>query len=419
MNYDEYLQTLSNFGVGNQMAQQARQVLSQKREEDVSGLALSAGGVEKLYNQGRKYFGNISDYWKAFESEGVEGILKKGVEKLGGEAGKELLQKGTKLATSVKEGGIEKGMEQAKDILSSQAKSAMKTVGDLVDKERENLGALQSEFIETRRKFTKARKAGDTELAERLKVKGAELRDKVGELMGRDKKEVEGALDRNIYGKELRDTINRSKLPKVSQEITEPLKELAIEKPKEFFWAGSEKSISSSELGEKLRQRAFDMDPETQSNLISIEPREIQSGVSANIEAGKAAVTEGLEAGKAAVTEGLEAGKAAVTGTVEELKTEGSAALESAKETATNALEGAKAAGKEAIQGVSEGVFNAAKGAAEETVGALGAIPIVGEIADVALAGYSLFDLIKNRSASTTQTPTISSIGASYTPGQI
>lgn len=452
MNYNEYLNTLSNFGVVNELQQQAQQALTEKKDTDLTDLAFSSGGVGKFaervkgyYDKGMEIKAKAEDAYKAYQEKGIEGVAEKIQPKLG-----ELVGKGKKLVKTVEEGGLEKGVEkikefagaklgEAKDLVRGAVKDAYKSVdeikqsvGALAGEGQDKLKALQTEFSETKRKFTEAKNAGDTELAEKLRDKGAELRDKVGELMGRDKKDVEGALNRNVYGKELEEKVG-AKISKI------------IEEPRKVISRGVKRTP------EELRSYMEDFDPEEGINMISGMPKFAQASIQRivpSIEEGiapAAFLEKALQKGEGvlgdtlspSVAEGIEKAPEAAATAVEELQRVPETLTAVGKgmvQPVEDVLQGVKSSAEQGVAAaknvVESGVSkltsvgeNLAKGGTEfaekatgEALGAVSEIPIIGELADVALAGYSLYDLIKSRPSVPS---TLTSIGASYAAGQI
>jgi len=455
MNYNEYLNTLSNFGVVNELQQQAQQALTEKKDTDLTDLAFSSGGVGKFaervkgyYDKGMEIKAKAEDAYKAYQEKGIEGVAEKIQPKLG-----ELVGKGKKLVKTVEEGGLEKGVEkikefagaklgEAKDLVKGAVKEAYKSVDEikqsvrtLTSESQDKLKALQNEFTETRRKFTQARKAGDTELMEKLKDKGAELRDKVGELMGRDKKDVEGALDRNIYGKELEEKVG-AKISKI------------IEEPRKVISRGIKRTP------DELRAYMEDFDPEEGINMISGMPKFAQSSIQRivpSIEEGIApakevvsSVAEGIEKAPDAFSQkALQKGEGALgdrmspASAVEELQRVPETLTAVGKgmvQPVEDVLQGVKSSAEQGVaaaknvvesstsklmrvgEDLTKGGTEFAEKTASEALGAVSEIPIIGEIADVALAGYSLYDLIKSRPS---MPSTITTMGAEYQAGQI
>lgn len=437
MNYNEYLNTLSNFGVVNELQQQAQQALTEKKDTDLTDLAFSSGGVGKFaervkgyYDKGMEIKAKAEDAYKAYQEKGIEGVAEKIQPKLG-----ELVGKGKKLVKTVEEGGLEKGVEkikefagaklgEAKDLVKGAVKEAYKSVDEikqsvrtLTSESQDKLKALQNEFTETRRKFTQARKAGDTELMEKLKDKGAELRDKVGELMGRDKKDVEGALDRNIYGKELEEKVG-AKISKI------------IEEPRKVISRGIKRTP------DELRAYMEDFDPEEGINMISGMPKFAQSSIQRIVPS----IEEGIAPAKevvSSVAEGIEKAPEAAASAVEELQRVPETLTAVGKgmvQPVEDVLQGVKSSAEQGVaaaknvvesstsklmrvgEDLTKGGTEFAEKTASEALGAVSEIPIIGEIADVALAGYSLYDLIKSRPS---MPSTITTMGAEYQAGQI
>jgi hypothetical protein len=448
MNYNEYLNTLSNFGVVNELQQQATQALTEKKDTDLTDLAFSSGGVGKFaervkgyYDKGMEIKAKAEDAYKAYQEKGIEGVAEKIQPKLG-----ELVGKGKKLVKTVEEGGLEKGVEkikefagskldEAKDLVKGAVKDAYKSVdeikqsvGALSGESQDKLKALQNEFSETKRKFTEANNAGDTELAEKLRDKGAELRNKVGELMGRDKKDVEGALNRNIYGKEL-DAFSEKALQKGEGFGRQAVSKI-IEEPRKVISRGIKRTP------DELRAYMEDFDPEEGINMISGMPKFAQSSIQRIVQS----IEEGIAPAKevvSSVAEGIDKAPEAAASAVEELQRVPETLTAVGKgmvQPVEDVLQGVKssaeqgvAAAKNVVESSTSKLMSAgedlAKGGTEfaektasEALGAVSEIPIIGEIADVALAGYSLYDLIKSRPS---MPSTITTMGAEYQAGQI
>jgi hypothetical protein len=86
--------------------------------------------------------------------------------------------------------------------------------------------------------------------------------------------------------------------------------------------------------------------------------------------------------------------------------------LASAKNVVESSTSKLMSAGEDLTKGGTE----FAEKTADEALGAVSEIPVIGELADVALAGYSLYDLLKSRPSIPA---TIITQGAEYQAGQI
>lgn len=365
MNYNEYLNTLSNFGVVNELQQQATQALTEKKDTDLTDLAFSSGGVGKFaervkgyYDKGMALKAKGEEAYKAYQEKGIEGVAEKIQPKLG-----ELVGKGKKLVRTVEEGGLEKGVGKIKEFAGSKLAEA------------KNIAMAETEN-------TKLKLKEIASIPENLKERG----------VGKIQKLIEEP--RNVLSRDIKRTT------------------------------------------ESVRQQMEDFDPEEGINMISGISREAVSRVEApSITENFPQIMEMKEL--TPVAEGIEKAPEVATTAVEELqktpetltavgkgmiqpvedvlqgvKSSAEQGLASAKNVVESSTSKLMSAGEDLAKGGTE----FAEKTASEALGAVSEIPVIGELADVALAGYSLYDLLKSRPSVPSS---ITNIGASYQAGQI
>jgi hypothetical protein len=372
MNYNEYLNTLSNFGVVNELQQQATQALTEKKDTDLTDLAFSSGGVGKFaervkgyYDKGMELKAKGEEAYKAYQEKGIEGVAEKIQPKLG-----ELVGKGKKLVRTVEDGGVEKGIGKIKEFAGSKLAEAKSKLDE----------AKNIAMAETENAKLKLKEIGN--IPENLKERG----------VGKIQKLIEEP--RNVLSRDIKRTT------------------------------------------ESVRQQMEDFDPEEGINMISGISREAVSSVEAP------SLTESFPQimemkDLTPVAEGIEKAPEVATTAVEELQRVPETLTEVGKgmiQPVEDVLQGVKssaeqgmASAKNVVESSTSKLMSAgedlAKGGTEfaektasEALGAVSEIPIIGELADVALAGYSLYDLLKSRPSVPS---TLTSIGASYAAGQI
>jgi hypothetical protein len=357
MNYNEYLNTLSNFGVVNELQQQAQQALTEKKDTDLTDLAFSSGGVGKFaervkgyYDKGMEIKAKAEDAYKAYQEKGIEGVAEKIQPKLG-----EIVGKGKKLVKMVEEGGIEKGVGKIKEFAGSKLDEAKKIA-----------------MAETENAKLKLKEIGN--IPENLKERS----------VGKIQKLIEEP--RNVLSRDIKRT------------------------------------------SESVRQQMEDFDPEEGINMISGISREAVSRVEAPsltesfpqimemkeltpVQDGATAVEE-LQRVPETLTEVGKGMVQPVGDVLQGVKSSAEQGLASAKNVVESSTSKLMSAGEDLAKGGTE----FAEKSAGEALGIVSEIPVIGELADVALAGYSLYDLLKSRPSIPA---TVITQGAEYQAGQI